>query len=118
MIGLTFDRLKIIKQDNDNNKRWICLCSCGQIKSILSCHLRSGRIKSCGCLRQEKSKAQAKNLLNMVFGRLTVIKRIGDKKVGKDRTSPHWLCLCICGVKITTTSANLLSRCKIMWLFA
>ena len=34
-------------------KTWVCLCSCGNTKTILQCSIRSGRTKSCGCLRKE-----------------------------------------------------------------
>ncbi|HWA98544.1 MAG TPA: hypothetical protein VG713_08625 [Pirellulales bacterium] len=33
--------------------RWRCLCTCGREKVIRREHLRSGRTKSCGCLRAE-----------------------------------------------------------------
>lgn len=38
---------------------WDCECSCGNIKSVSQGHLRHGSIKSCGCLRKEKSKTRA-----------------------------------------------------------
>ena len=33
--------------------RWMCVCGCGNRKSILGQHLRSGKIISCGCLRKK-----------------------------------------------------------------
>lgn len=35
----------------------LCKCSCGKEKIIVKSSITSGRIKSCGCLRQEKATA-------------------------------------------------------------
>lgn len=29
---------------------WLCLCECGNVKSVAATHLISGKTKSCGCL--------------------------------------------------------------------
>ena len=34
---------------------WRCQCECGQIVSVSAGSLRSGKTKSCGCLRREVS---------------------------------------------------------------
>lgn len=34
---------------------WGCLCDCGTYKTTSGAHLRSGHIRSCGCLYREKS---------------------------------------------------------------
>ena len=56
MTGLKFERLTIISRA-ENNKRgramWNCLCDCGKTKKIIGVTLRSGRSKSCGCIRSE-----------------------------------------------------------------
>ena len=65
LVGMVFGRLTVqhldtdSKQIADNNGRaryrWMCKCACGNpdLKSILGCHLTSGKIRSCGCLTQE-----------------------------------------------------------------
>jgi hypothetical protein len=55
LVGQRFGNLIVQSEDQiDNGKsRWICLCDCGQKKSILACHLRSGKIVSCGCYRKQ-----------------------------------------------------------------
>lgn len=61
LIGETFNRLKIIEQlpsDSRNKRQWLCLCSCGEQTTARTESLTSGHIKSCGCLRDEKSKAR------------------------------------------------------------
>lgn len=33
---------------------WMCQCKCGKIKSVRGTHLKTGRVVSCGCNRDEK----------------------------------------------------------------
>lgn len=73
LVGMVFGRLAVKcldiedKQKQDKTGRiryrWLCECSCGNpnLKSVLGCHLTSGRIRSCGCLIQENcSQLQVK----------------------------------------------------------
>lgn len=59
LIGKKFDRLTVIKQAASlygRRSRWICRCRCGNLKVALGQNLKSGKVKSCGCLKAEKSK--------------------------------------------------------------
>lgn len=61
MIGEIFGRLKVIAQAPSKNGRtyWVCECSCTTPPTIciVGAHqLRSGRTRSCGCLRSEAAK--------------------------------------------------------------
>lgn len=38
---------------------WLCLCDCGITKNIIIHDLRSGKRKSCGCLKHKSRKGQA-----------------------------------------------------------
>ena len=38
----------------NGHSRWICKCRCGKETVVLSYHLKSGKIKSCGCWWQER----------------------------------------------------------------
>lgn len=51
LAGLTFGRLFVVKRAEHG--RWECRCKCGGLTTVRGSHLRSGRTKSCGCLRQE-----------------------------------------------------------------
>ena len=53
LTGQKFGRLTVIERaENDKNgsTRWLCRCECGNEKIIEGGHLRSHKIKSCGCL--------------------------------------------------------------------
>ena len=55
--GDVFHYLTVIKRvENANNghSRWLCKCRCGKETVVMSSHLKSGKIKSCGCWWQEK----------------------------------------------------------------
>ena len=54
----TFGRLTALRRvgsDRWGNATWSCVCSCGEGLIASRNHLRSGDIKSCGCLRREKT---------------------------------------------------------------
>ncbi len=33
---------------------WLCLCNCGNYKTVIGNNLRSGGTRSCGCLQKEQ----------------------------------------------------------------
>jgi hypothetical protein len=53
--GQKFGRLLAIEylRDQNNKVRWKCVCECGKTSFVVATRLRSGRIKSCGCLNAE-----------------------------------------------------------------
>lgn len=54
LTGIKFGRLTVIKRDLTSKRtKWICKCECGNIKSIMACHLKSGASTSCGCYQKE-----------------------------------------------------------------
>ena len=56
LIGKKFNKLFIIRraENSKNGKlRWHCLCECGHKSVVLGDRLKTGRIKSCGCLHRE-----------------------------------------------------------------
>ena len=40
--------------------RWLCVCDCGVECAVISRSLLTGRTRSCGCLRQENAREQAR----------------------------------------------------------
>ena len=57
MIGKKYYKLTVIEVDNErsNKKRkyYLCQCECGNMKSVRSDCLKSGQVKSCGCLNHK-----------------------------------------------------------------
>lgn len=55
MIGEKFNKLTVleecIERDNNGERKYKCLCDCGNICYVRGGHIRSGHTKSCGCDR-------------------------------------------------------------------
>lgn len=61
-VGKRYGRLTVEGEGwpSPNGKlRWWCRCDCGERALVIGGDLRSGRTQSCGCLRQETSRARA-----------------------------------------------------------
>jgi len=59
LTGQKFGRLTVLgrtDQHKSGNIIWACRCDCGQEHGVVSTSLRSGRTRSCGCLRSEKAR--------------------------------------------------------------
>lgn len=58
--GKRFGRLLVLEYRRSERRwEWLCRCDCGGTKLILSCNLRNGSSRSCGCLqREDLSKRQ------------------------------------------------------------
>lgn len=57
--GQQFGRLTTIRPTEKRQAAciiWLCRCECGNLTETRSDHLKSGTIKSCGCLQQESRK--------------------------------------------------------------
>lgn len=62
--GKKFNRLTVIRKmdieeydyDTNEGSRWECRCDCGNITYVRGTDIRLGRIRSCGCLRDEMAK--------------------------------------------------------------
>lgn len=67
LIGSRFGRLTVIEQgERLDTITWVCLCDCGNKKSIRTSDLTSGKVVSCGCYSREISSKRATkhNLVN------------------------------------------------------
>lgn len=59
--GQRFGRLvAVVRVENGTGGkvRWRCRCDCGAEVEVFSSGLRSGRTRSCGCLRRELGRAR------------------------------------------------------------
>lgn len=95
LIGKKFNHLTVIEYAGDG--KWKCECDCKETdKNVVyttSEKLKSGGIKSCGCVVKEPHHNSAfKDLTGQKFGHLTVIKEV-PRKAGEDN---KYLCRCDC----------------------
>lgn len=60
----TFNNLTVIaraENGNRGNARWLCRCVCGNKVIVSANNLKSGAVKSCGCLRKPYATHRASN---------------------------------------------------------
>ena len=100
---------------------WKCQCDCGNTTIAPAGGLKSGGIKSCGCLygvqyercnnitllSDEAPLGRAKNLKGQRFGKLTVLYRVKNENFLDGHAL--WKCQCDCG-NITIVSSNNLQK--------
>ena len=110
-IGNKYGKLTVIAraENKDTRAYWKCKCDCGKIVIVSGKQLRSGKTKSCGCLRREVSRDKRLEKYgikpNQQYGKLTTLQTIG-----KDKNNNYlWKCKCECGNIIVTTTVNLKS---------
>lgn len=68
LTDMRFGRLTVIERLPEDHimpcgsrsPRWRCVCDCGVETAVLSRSLLSGRTRSCGCIRQENAREQAR----------------------------------------------------------
>lgn len=53
LLNKTFGKLIVIAPSKKKKHYWICQCSCGNTTRVTSYNLMNGRVKSCGCLKNE-----------------------------------------------------------------
>lgn len=51
--GDKYGRWTLIHPDEKTDKKWICKCDCGTLKSVWLSNITSGKTKSCGCYGRE-----------------------------------------------------------------
>lgn len=83
-----------------------CRCDCGNYRDVQWSNLRTGKVRSCGCLSKEYNESRVNNLLNQKFGRLTVIDSAPPRN-NKNKTR-MWKCQCECGNIIIVDESHLL----------
>lgn len=60
LIGTRYGRLLALGRVTKLGEplKWKCRCDCGKVVTVLATSLKSGRTKSCGCLRDEATSAR------------------------------------------------------------
>jgi hypothetical protein len=54
LTGQRFGRLLVLNNTKDKNTHWDCLCNCGNVVSVITNSLVSGKTISCGCFQKER----------------------------------------------------------------
>jgi hypothetical protein len=65
MYMLTFR--KFVGKNKNGQAIWLCDCDCGISKEIAAHHIKSGNIKSCGCLNTGEARAKASTRHGMSY---------------------------------------------------
>ena len=82
LTGRRFGRLVVVKATDKRSGRaivWRCLCDCGKNVEVRSTILRSGRVKSCGCIKKEADRERF--LKNLTYVDNTCIEFLENIKV-------------------------------------
>lgn len=64
--GRKFGRLTVLRDSGKRQKysvMWACLCLCGRLKEVRQDHLKSKRIRSCGCIKKEQASIHLKKIM-------------------------------------------------------
>lgn len=64
--GKKFGQLKVIRYDKEQ-KKWECLCDCGNTAYIATRNLKTGNTKSCGCLKNAKGVKRPRKNKNFLL---------------------------------------------------
>lgn len=96
ILNQKFNKLRVseLAESKDGRLFWKCICDCGSIVTVSGKSLRSGKTKSCGCIRRY-------DLTGRIFSNLTVLSYAYSKK-----GSSYWNCKCSCGVEKILNSIN------------
>lgn len=104
---LVVSKAATFKQGNKTLARWNCSCDCGIMCVVFGTDLRTGHVKSCGCLKKQMAienckkhsdsviGSVAENSVNEVgnrYGRLEIVEALPTK-----HKKSRWLCKCDCG---------------------
>ena len=104
-----FGRLRVMGRSETRYEYWVCHCSCPArtIKEVRGGNLRSGQVRSCGCLQREAASAvRSVDLCGETFGQLKVIRKLSRRsRVGQ----VVWLCRCECTREIRVNTSSLRS---------
>lgn len=65
LTGMKFNSLTVLRRTEDKiykcgtvETRWICRCDCGEETEVSRGHLKSGKVKSCGCSKRMRSRGR------------------------------------------------------------
>lgn len=98
LIGQKFGRLTVVAEApnyKSGKARWRCVCDCGGETITATNQLRSGRTKSCGCLRIEAATQTRKNVATHGMTGTRIYKCWSGMK-GRVKRNDHYKSVTIC----------------------
>ena len=101
LTGQRFGRLVAVAREV---RLWRCRCNCDGWKLVATSDLRSGKVRSCGCLNHEprpgspRPQLPKSDIAGQRFGRLTALAYAGRRL---------WVCRCDCGATTKVLGASL-----------
>lgn len=119
LTGQKFGLLTVVGRGEDyvspkgnRRPRWICQCECGGVALCQGGNLKSGKVRSCGCLQKKLARRRAISAPNRKiditgerFGRLTAIRPVRSES----NEGVIWLCVCDCGNEVLEPAKRLRS---------
>lgn len=108
---------KTDKRDKNGLVIWKFLCDCGNICEFAASKVKTGNIKSCGCMKSvglRKYNENNKTLkIGDKIGKLTIIEDLGYLPYAEGRRRTKFLCQCECGNICEAWSNQLSSKSKL-----
>lgn len=104
--GKTIGRLYVesrtedhIKSGGGADRRWNCICECGNKCIKSTTYLRKSPASSCGCWKREiTSKIKAKDIIGEIFGYLMVLSKLETRYTSGGNPRLFYRCKCLnCG---------------------
>ena len=93
LTGQRYGKLTVLRPAENIGAKtaWVCRCDCGQETTVMTCNLRTGGTKTCGC-QHRKSKD---NLFGLTFVDGTCVEVLAIKKPLRNNISGvrgvHWM---------------------------
>lgn len=115
-VGKTFGRLTVVDGKRLENDKVICKCSCGAQRPFNAYNVIKGGTKSCGCLKKDLMKVEAKKRFKGVrsknfkdytgvkIGVVEVLKKVEDTAENTTR----YLLRCECGTEFMSGTSRVL----------
>lgn len=76
LTGQKFGKLICLKREN---KKWLCICDCGNKKYVGYCELTRQQTRSCGCLRSCENNKKVIKLKGQKFNKWTIIDAVIER---------------------------------------
>ena len=73
LVGMKFGKLTVIGfcyMGSKGHSYWLCQCECGNYKVVRGSHLKSGNVKTCGCIAPRKTHGMSKTRIYNIWSKM------------------------------------------------